>query len=83
MAATRKGATLEFTEKEAFLSYLNAYRTLLLNYSPDAMQTGPDLENMIETQYNKLLKLRNPVMLWKDPLKNIKGLKYPHIRLTG
>lgn len=63
MASTRKGATLEFTEKEAFLSYLNTYRTLLLNYSPNAMQTGPDLGNMIETQYVKFLKLRNPVML--------------------
>jgi hypothetical protein len=63
-AATRDGASLEFTTKEAFLSYLNVYRTLLINYNPDSQLRGADLEVTIQNVFHQFLtKMANPALL--------------------
>jgi len=64
MASTRKGATLEFTTREAFLSYMNVYRTLLMNYNPNTELRGRDLPDTIQNVFGQFLqKMDNPVLL--------------------
>jgi hypothetical protein len=83
-AATRDGASLEFTTKEAFLSYLNVYRTLLINYNPDSQLRGADLEITIQNVFHQFLtKMANPVLLWQDVLRRTPMPTYPHVPLVG
>jgi hypothetical protein len=66
MAATRNGATLEFTRKEAFLAYLNNARTWMLNTSATSELRGERLEYWILSLWPKFDQLTNPIKLWKN-----------------
>lgn len=72
MAATRKGATLEFGDKESLIMYLNTARTLLLNASVKQELNGPKLGKFILDNYIKFLRLRNPVALLFEKLTHRK-----------
>jgi len=71
-AATRNGATLEFTDKESFIMYLNTARTLLLNSSVKQELGGPKLAKFLIENYGRYLLLRNPVSLLFERLTHKK-----------
>ena len=63
MASTRNGATLEFTNKESFISFLNTARTLLLNSYHQSKLSGESLEQWVTDNMSKWSLLSNPVKL--------------------
>jgi hypothetical protein len=72
IADTRKGAKLEFTDKESFLSWLAVARELLLD-SPYLQNkiANWSLTEWLEHNYRKWRTIRNPVhMLFMKPFKN-------------
>lgn len=71
-AATRNGATLEFSDKEAFIMYLNTARTLLLNASVKQELGGPKLAKFLIQNYAKFILLQNPISLLFEKLTHRK-----------
>jgi len=71
-ASTRNGATLEFSDKESFIMYLNNARTLLLNSSVKQELSGPALVSFLLRNYMKWLMLSNPASLLFEKLTHRK-----------
>jgi len=72
VADTRKGATLEFTDKESFLSWLAVARELLLNspYLQNKVASW-SLVEWLEHNYKRWQGIQNPVkLLFMKPFKN-------------
>jgi len=72
VADTRKGAKLEFTNKESFLSWLSVARELLLD-SPYLQNkiANWSLTEWLEHNYRNWKGIRNPIhMLFMKPFKN-------------
>jgi hypothetical protein len=86
-ADTRNGASLEFSDKESLIMYLNNARTLLLNSSAGDYLGGPKLTKFLVENYGRWLRIHNPVSLLFE-LNTQKKLKpenwsHAHIPLTG
>lgn len=71
-ADTRKGATLEFGDKESLVMYLNTARTLLLNASVKQELGGVALGKFLLNNYLKWLQIRNPAALLFERLTHRK-----------
>jgi len=62
-ASTRSGATLEFGNREAFLSYLNTGRTLLLNTYYESKLSGESLSGRIAYEVERFMSIKSPIKL--------------------
>jgi hypothetical protein len=72
VAETRKGANLEFTGKESFLSWLSVARELLLDSQYLQNKTaGWTLTEWLEHNYKIWMAIQNPIkLLFMRPFKN-------------
>lgn len=84
-ASTRNGATLRFSSREMFLSYLNNARTFALNSSASHFLNGESLESWVLTKAEKFMRLHNPLsLLFSSSMDKYKAPNYvPHISITG
>lgn len=65
-AYTRNGSRLEFTNREAFIMYLNNARTILLNSSASDLLNGPNLLVTILDKYQQFVFVKNKTKLFSD-----------------
>jgi hypothetical protein len=92
-ADTRNGASLEFSNRESFIAYLNNARTILINSSANELLGGQAFIEFLTSRFDRWSKVQNPTKLFSDkqfrdwygtkPLKEGERRFYPHISLTG